>query len=144
MRPGWDDWFLQGADWAAQRGDCSRRQVGALIVRDDRVLAQGYNGALPGERGCLAGGCPRATSDVPPGSQYDHGPGACIAIHAELNAILDAARRGIAIDGAAMYLNTAPCKTCRRLGWQAGIQVFVWRDAGEFQTLFRPVFRGES
>ncbi len=125
-RPNWNDWFSAGAEWAALRADCSRRKVGALIVRDNRVVAQGYNGALPGERGCLAGGCPRALSNVAPGSQYDHGPGACIAIHAEVNAIIDAAKRGVATAGASMYVTCEPCITCARLVKQAGIDSVIY------------------
>jgi dCMP deaminase len=128
-RPTWDEWLLAGAEWAAQRADCSRRKVGALIVLDHRIVSTGFNGALPGERGCLAGGCPRAFSDVPPGSQYEHGEGACISIHAELNAILDAAKRGVSVAGAVMYVTCEPCTTCARLVKQAGIVDVVWRDA---------------
>lgn len=134
-RPGWDEWFLDGAKWASGRADCSRRQVGALVIKAQRVISQGYNGALPGERGCLAGGCPRAQSDVAPGSQYDHGPGACIAIHAELNALLDASYRGVSVQGATMYLTDEPCRTCYRLITRAGIVKVVWRDtAGKTQS----------
>lgn len=125
MRLTWDEWFLQGAEWASLRADCSRRKVGALIVREKRVIAQGYNGTLPGRPGCLEGACPRAYSDVPPGSQYEHGEGACIAIHAELNSLLDAAKRGVSVDGADMYVTCEPCQTCTRLIAQAGIKAVI-------------------
>ncbi len=128
-RPDWETWFMAGAEWAAQRADCSRRKVGAVIVKGRRVVSTGFNGALPGELGCLAGGCPRATSDVPPGSQYETGAGACRAIHAEINSVLDAARRGVSIDGATMYVTCEPCGTCARLIQQAGITSVGWRDA---------------
>jgi dCMP deaminase len=127
-RPNWDQWFLDIADTVAKRADCSRRKVGALIVRDNRAVSAGYNGALAKERGCLAGGCPRATSNVAPGSQYEHGAGACIAIHAELNAVLFAAKEGLSIKGCSMYITTDPCKTCERLVQQAGIVRVVWPD----------------
>lgn len=128
QRPEWREYFLAGAQWVASRADCSRRQVGALIVRENRILASGYNGTTPGRKGCLAGGCPRAHSDVPPGSQYDHGPGACIAVHAELSATLWAARCGIEVGGATMYVTHEPCATCKRLCTHAGIAHFVYPD----------------
>lgn len=129
MRPSFDEWFSKIAGDVADRGDCSRRRVGAIIVKDNRHLLQtGYNGALPGEVGCLEGGCPRAASGVPAGSQYDHGPGACIALHAEANALLFAAKYGIAVEGCTMYITTDPCFTCDRLMQQAGISRVVWPE----------------
>lgn len=125
-RPDWDQYFLDGARWVATRADCSRRQVGAMIVRDHRILATGYNGTLPGKPGCLDGACARASSDVEPGSQYDHGPGKCLSIHAEANALLWAAKTGVPVDGATMYLTDPPCETCERLSVQAGIVRFVY------------------
>lgn len=128
MRLSFEDWFREGANWVALRADCSRRKVGAVIVRDNRVVATGYNGALPGEIGCLDGGCPRANSDVEPGSQYDHGPGACIAIHAELNAVLFAAKNGVRVEGCIMYVTQEPCATCWRLVQQAGIVEVIYEE----------------
>ncbi|MGW0682909.1 deoxycytidylate deaminase [Streptomyces sp. NPDC002754] len=58
-RPDWDAWFLDGTRWLARRGDCTRRQVGAMVVRDRRILGSGYNGTRPGTPGCLDGACPR-------------------------------------------------------------------------------------
>lgn len=119
MRPGWDDYFLGIAEAVAARADCTRRRVGAVIVKDHRIVSTGYNGALPEQPGCLSGACPRATSDVPHGSSYDTGPGMCIAVHAEANALLYADRDKC--EGATMYLTCEPCDGCQRLIWAAGI-----------------------
>jgi dCMP deaminase len=130
-RPDWDDWFLLGAQWAALRADCDRRKVGSMIVKDRHVIATGYNGALANERGCLDGGCPRgkmSAEEVPHGSQYDHGPGACKACHSELNALMMAAKLGISVQGSTLYCTHESCITCERLVQQAGIIRIVWPD----------------
>lgn len=126
-RPNWDEygWILANA--VASRADCSRRKVGAVILSDDhRVVGTGYNGAQPGGPSCLAGQCPRAASSVSPGSSYDTGPGACIAVHAEANAILFADRRDL--EGATMYTTDEPCEGCRKLIKNTWISRVVWQD----------------
>lgn len=116
---GWSEYFLGVARAVAARGDCSRRQVGAVIVDSDhRVLATGYNGTAPGGLSCLAGQCPRAATDVPPGSSYDTGPGACIATHAEANALLFARA---SVKGSTLYCTDQPCDGCRKLIDAAGV-----------------------
>jgi dCMP deaminase len=138
-RPAWDAYFLGIAKAVAARGDCTRRQVGALITdTDHRIISTGYNGTLPGRKGCLEGACPRgqhyeahdrAGDDEPgncftcrtewpcgkavaPGSSYDTGPGACIALHAEQNALLYAFR---SVEGMTMYITEDPCDGCVKL-----------------------------
>lgn len=115
IRPGWDEYFLGIASAVAARADCSRRQVGAVIVKDHRIVSTGYNGAPPFELGCLTGHCPRAKSDVPPGSPYDN----CIAVHAEANALLYADRDRC--EGATLYITCQPCFDCQKLIWGSGI-----------------------
>lgn len=121
-RPDWDAYYLGIAAAVAARADCTRRRVGALIVSGDRIVSTGYNGAPAGRPGCLsAGACPRGRSsnlEVQPGSSYDTGPGACIALHAEQNAIL---RAGLDARGATIYCTDAPCDGCARLIEGAGI-----------------------
>lgn len=112
-RPNWDEWGMLLATAVASRADCSRRKVGAVIIKDNRVVATGYNGAAPGKVGCLSGGCPRASSDVPAGSSYDTGPGSCIAVHAELNAIMRASWDDM--DGATLYVTAEPCDGCAKI-----------------------------
>lgn len=115
VRPSWDEWGIGLARAVARRADCSRRQVGAVLVTgQQRVAATGYNGAPSGLPGCLtAGACPRGLSDVLPGSSYDTGAGACIALHAEQNALLRASWADM--DGATLYITDEPCEGCRRM-----------------------------
>lgn len=115
VRPDWDDWGLSIAQAVSTRADCSRRQVGAVIITSDRrIVATGYNGSAPGRLGCLTdGACPRAQSDVAPGTSYDTGAGTCIALHAEQNAILRASWEDMT--GSTLYVTAKPCDGCRRM-----------------------------
>lgn len=133
MRPDWDEYFLVIAAAVSIRGDCSRRRVGAVIAdTDHRIVATGYNGAPPGQRGCLAGACPRARSDVAHGSSYDTGPGACIAVHAEANALLFARQ---SVKGCTLYLTDAPCDGCKKLIEAAGIGRVVFDTSMSYRVL---------
>jgi dCMP deaminase len=115
-RPSWDDYYLGIAVAASRRADCTRRQIGAIIVKNNRIISTGYNGAPSGKPGCLTNGaCPRgrfSNDEISPGSSYDTGAGACIAIHAEQNAIL---RAGPECHGAILYVTDVPCDGCARL-----------------------------
>lgn len=124
-RPSWDDWGLLMAQTVALRADCRRRKVGAVLLTDDhRVAATGYNGAAPGRPGCLSGACPRGLSDVLPGSSYDTGPGTCIAIHAEENALLQASRWSMV--GCTLYVTDEPCMGCWRMISGTPVRRVVW------------------
>lgn len=114
-RPSWDEWGLLLAREVSLRADCSRRQVGAVIMnRDHGIVATGYNGAPSGEPGCLtSGACPRGRSSVAPGSSYDTGVGSCIALHAEQNAVIRASWADMV--GATMYVTDWPCDGCTRM-----------------------------
>lgn len=125
MRPTFDEYFLGIAKAVAVRADCIRRQVGSVVVRDHRIVASGYNGAPPGAPGCLTdGACPRGASGVPSGSNYDDGPGRCIAIHAEANAILYAGRDGCV--GSTLYVTDTPCFWCQKTIRASGLIRVVW------------------
>lgn len=117
-RPGWDDYFLLLADTVSLRADCQRARHGAVIVdHDRRVVSTGYNGSPPGGGSCLAGECPRATSDVPRNHpDYSN----CIALHAEQNAIAFADRSRTA--GGTIYITGHPCDMCAKLIAAAGIE----------------------
>lgn len=122
-RPTWDQFGLGLAKAVSVRGDCSRRQVGAVILDEEhRISGGGYNGTYPGNIGCLDGGCPRAASNVEPGSSYDTGPGLCIASHAESNAVMytDRDRRHT------IYITDAPCLGCEKLLRNSGLVRAVW------------------
>lgn len=128
-RPGWDAYFLGIAEAVAARADCTRRKVGAIIVRPDHtIVATGYNGAASGLPGCLtAGACPRgqkSAEEVAPTSSYDTGAGKCIALHAEQNAVLRASWDQM--QGAIMYVTCEPCEGCARMIAGTPIKNVVW------------------
>ncbi len=129
-RLGWDDYFLTIAGAVSERADCTRRQVGCVIVdADHRIIGTGYNGAPAGQPGCLtAGACPRGQKsydEVPAMSSYASGAGACIAAHAEANALLYA-RTSCA--GATAYITDPPCPNCSILLAAAGIARIITPD----------------
>ena len=123
-RPDWNIYFLDIADAVALRADCTRRSVGAVIVgADRRIVSTGYNGGAPGSSSCLKGECPRGKltyDQIAPNSSYDTGPGACIAVHAEQNAIIHAdwAR----CQGATMFISQPPCEGCMKMIAGAGMR----------------------
>lgn len=122
-RPTWDQYFLQIAEAVAARSDCERSKVGAVIVKDRRIRATGYNGAPAGLPGCWS--CPRRTSGATPGeSSYSEGPTRCVAIHAEANAILHCDRGDL--EGATLYITRGPCYACQKLVAAAGIDRVVY------------------
>ena len=122
-----DRYYMGIALAVRERANCMGRRVGAVIVRDDRVMTTGYNGTPSNMRNCDEGGCERcATSEqFAPGTGYD----LCICVHAEQNALLTAARFGIAVDGATLYSTVRPCFGCTKELLQAGIErVFFLED----------------
>lgn len=129
-RPDWDTYFMDIAHVVKRRGNCRRRQVAALVVRDRRIVSTGYNGTPRGVRNCCDGGCPRCASDVPSGS----GLGECICCHAEENAITQAAYHGTALKGATLYCTLSPCLICAKMIVNAGIAEVVYEDEYEFSA----------
>lgn len=126
--PSWDEYFLNIATAVAARAKCTRRRVGAVLVHDRRIIATGYNGAASGRPDCLEGACPRGQlgyDQVPGLGDYDRPgtPGFCIAIHAEVNALLYATRD---TKGAVAYITDPPCPGCRKALAAAGIVRAVW------------------
>lgn len=116
-RPSWDTYFMDIAHLVATRATCPRRQVGAVIIRDRRILATGYNGAPRGLSHCPSGG---PEHDWPLGCMK---AGHCIrSLHAEQNALLQAAMLGIACEGASMYVTCQPCNACAKMIINAGIE----------------------
>lgn len=123
-RPDWDTYYLGIAEAVSKRGECIRRQVGAVIVREHSIVSTGYNGAPAGEVSCLDNGCPRAFSNARPGTGY--AASGCRAIHAETNAIIRAGRERCI--GATIYVTAQPCDLCAPLVAAAGITRVVWLD----------------
>lgn len=121
-RPSWDEYFMQMAELTAKRSTCLRRQVGAIIVKDKHIIATGYNGAPKGLPHCdTLGGCLREKLGVPSGQRHE----LCRALHAEQNAIIQAATRGQSIEGATMYVTHHPCIICAKMIINAGIDRVV-------------------
>ena|ERR1700761_1821650 len=126
-RPVWRDYYLGIARAVAARGDCSRAQHGAVIVKDHKIVSTGYNGGPSGGKSCLAGDCPRALlsyEELPSGSSYDTGPGACIAIHAEANALLRCSWSDQ--QNAVMYVTGQCCQGCFKLVQGSALGTVVW------------------
>ena len=118
QRPSWDSYFMDITRLVATRSTCLRRQVGAIIVKDKRVLSTGYNGAPRGLPHCLDVGCLREQHHVPPGERHE----LCRGIHAEQNGIIQAATSGISIEGATLYSTHYPCSLCIKMILNAGIK----------------------
>ena len=110
-RPGWDEYFMNLAALAATRSTCLRRQVGALLVADRRVLATGYNGPPRGLPHCQEAGCLRESLNIPSGQRHEM----CRGIHAEQNTILQAAQHGVPVRRATLYCTHQPCAICAKL-----------------------------
>lgn len=124
-RPSWDEYFMGMAELTAERSTCLRRQVGAVIVQDKHIVATGYNGAPRGLPHCEEkGGCLREELGVPAGERHE----LCRALHAEQNAIIQAATLAQSIDGATIYITHQPCIICAKMIINAGIQRIVVKD----------------
>jgi len=124
-RPSWDEYFMEMAALTSKRSTCLRRQVGAVIVKDKHIMATGYNGAPRGIKHCEErGGCLREKLDVPSGERHE----LCMALHAEQNAIIQAATLGQSIEGGIMYVTNQPCVICAKMIINAGIKRIVVRE----------------
>jgi len=124
-RPGWDQYFMEIAHQVASRATCTRRRVGAVLVKDKRILATGYNGVPQGIVHCLERGCLREQLGIPSGQQHE----LCRGLHAEQNAIIQAAKYGISINGAVVYCTTQPCIICAKMLINAGITEIIFEES---------------
>ncbi len=125
MRPSWDEYFMQIAREVGSRSTCLRRHVSAVIVRDKRILSTGYNGAPRGVAHCEETGCLRERLGIPSGQRQE----ICRGLHAEQNAIIQAALHGVSIDGATIYVTHQPCITCAKMIINSGILRVVCADS---------------
>lgn len=123
-RPSWDQYFIDITHLVATRSTCLRRQVGALLVKDRNILATGYNGTPSGVSHCDEVGCLRDRLKVPSGERHE----LCRGLHAEQNAIIQAARHGVNIDGSTLYCTTMPCIICTKMLINAGIRRVVFEE----------------
>ena len=124
-RPSWDEYFMEMAELARKRSTCIRRGVGAVTVKDNRVMATGYNGVPRGISHCSETGCLREQMGVPSGQRHE----LCRGLHAEQNAIIQAACLGQSIEGATLYCTTQPCIICTKMLINAGIKRVVIRES---------------
>lgn len=124
-RPSWEEYGLGIAEAVSARADCTRRRVGAVILdTGNRIVATGYNGAPPGVKGCLEGGCPRGLlsyQQQQPFRGYEN----CISNHAEVNALLFADRAKV--EGGTLYVTDQPCYQCCKVIANSGLAMVVWR-----------------
>jgi dCMP deaminase len=127
QRPSWDTYFMDITGLVARRTTCIRRAVGAVIVKDKRILSTGYNGAPSGIRHCREAGCMRERLRVPSGQRHE----LCRGIHAEQNAIIQAAYHGVSIKDATLYCTTQPCSICAKMIINAGIRNVVYESGYE-------------
>lgn len=125
-RPGWDEYFMEIAYVVKKRSTCIRRQVGALIVKDNRILTTGYNGAPSGIMHCSKTGCIRDKLGIPSGERHE----LCRGLHAEQNAIIQAANYGIPIKNATIYITNQPCAFCAKMIINSGIKRIIYK--GEY------------
>lgn len=123
-RPSWDQYFMDITNLVATRSSCLRRQVGAILVKDRNILATGYNGVPSGIKHCASLGCLREKLNVPSGERHE----LCRGLHAEQNAIIQAAKHGTNIDGATLYCTTMPCIICTKMIINAGITDVIYAE----------------
>lgn len=121
----WPDYFMSIAFLVRERSTCLRRKVGAIAVRDKRILATGYNGAPAGMAHCLEAGCLRQNLDIPSGQRHE----ICRGLHAEQNVIIQAAVHGANIAGADIYCTNHPCVLCAKMLINCGIRNFYYAEA---------------
>lgn len=124
-RPSWDEYFLEVASLVARRATCLRRQVGAVLVKDKKILATGYNGAPSGLEHCLDIGCLREKLKIPSGQRHE----LCRGLHAEQNVLLQAALHGVSTKGSVLYVTNHPCSICAKMLINAGIVEIVTADS---------------
>ena len=124
-RPSWDQYFMDIVELVSRRSTCLRRKVGAILVRDKRILATGYNGPPAGIAHCSETGCLRDKLKVPSGERHE----LCRGLHAEQNAIIQAALYGVSTKGSTLYCTTHPCIICAKMIINSGIESFVYRES---------------
>jgi dCMP deaminase len=134
-RPSWETYFMDITFLVAKRSTCLRRAVGALIVKDKRILSTGYNGAPTGIKHCIETGCLRENLNVPSGEKHE----LCRGIHAEQNAIIQAAYHGVSIKGATLFCTNQPCSICAKMIINAGINKICY-ESGYSDPMSKEMF----
>jgi len=135
-RPTWEDYFMDIANLVSNRSTCLRRKVGAVLVKNQAILSTGYNGAPAAIPHCEETGCLRQQLDVPSGEKHE----LCRGLHAEQNAIIQAAIHGVSIKGATLYCTHYPCSICAKMLINAGIQIIYYQH-GYQDDLSKELFK---
>ena len=125
-RPSYDEYFMEMARVVSKRSTCMRRKVGAILVKDKHILSTGYNGAPKGLKHCSEEGCLREKLNVPPGERHE----LCRGLHAEQNAIIQAAVFGVSIKNSVLYSTNTPCIVCLKMLINAGVNEIIF--SGEY------------
>ncbi|AIS51360.1 ComE operon protein 2 [Thermoanaerobacter kivui] len=133
MRPSWDEYFMQIVDVVKNRSTCLRRQVGAILVVDKHIISTGYNGPPTGLLHCEETGCLRDQLGIPSGER----PELCRGVHAEQNAIIQAALYGVSTKGATLYVSASPCAICAKMLINAGIKRIVYEEEYSDELAFK-------
>ena len=123
-RPSWETYFMNITNLVSQRSTCLRRAVGAVLVKDKRILSTGYNGAPANLKHCAEVGCMREQMGIESGKMHE----LCRGIHAEQNAIIQAAYHGVSVKGAVVYCTNQPCSICARMIINAGIEKIYYQS----------------
>jgi dCMP deaminase len=123
-RPVWGSYFMEIARIVSMRSTCLRRNVGAVIIKDKRILASGYNGAPSGLKHCIEVSCLRERMNIASGERHE----LCRGLHAEQNAIIQAAYHGVSINGAELYCTHLPCSICIKMLINSGIQEIYYEE----------------
>ena len=123
-RPSWETYFMNITNLVAERSTCLRRAVGAVLVKDKRILSTGYNGSPTGLRHCEEVGCLREQMGIESGKMHE----LCRGIHAEQNAIIQAAYHGVSVQGASIFCTNQPCSICARMIINAGIERIFYQS----------------
>jgi dCMP deaminase len=121
-RPSYDEYFMEMAHVVSKRSTCLRRHVGAILVKDKHILSTGYNGAPKGLKHCSEVGCIRENMNIPSGERHE----LCRGLHAEQNAIIQAAVFGTSIKGSTLYCTNTPCVVCVKMLINAGVEEIVY------------------
>ena len=137
-RPSWDKYFMEVAHLVSRRATCLRRSVGAVLVKDKKILATGYNGAPSGLKHCIDSKCLREILKIPSGERHE----LCRGLHAEQNVLLQAALSGISTKDSILYITNQPCIICAKMLINAGIKEIV--IAGAYPDKMAKDFLGEA
>lgn len=140
-RPSWDEYFIEIAKLVAARSNCISRKVGAIVVKDKMIVSTGYNGTPRGIKNCDEGGCKRCNDKIVGKVQSGERLDECVCVHAEENALLQAAYNGVSLKGATLYTSLCPCRYCTKHILNAGIKKVYYSKDYALDEISRELFK---